>query len=648
MCGIAGFISKGGESRFGAETLEEAAQILAHRGPDDLGFVLEDQKGDLFDATKSTYFSISNRAKPIDIESIHGKIFKWGLMHRRLSIIQPGPDGHQPMSAADGKVWIIFNGEIYNYRSVRKQIEEAGVVFKTNTDTEVLLEGYLLWGESVLQHLDGMWSFAIIDLRKQRLFASVDRAGIKPFYYCFGDSGFFFASEIKAFRAAKHSFFPNWKRVNRFLAFGVSDEDLGAVQEETMISGIFRLKAGQQLKIDLTNLQPSVLTYYRREINPYFDFQPHIKESERVERIRELLVEMIELRLQADVPLGVCLSGGIDSSTIAGLTAFADRKLGQTSGRKAFMATLPKGSLYDEAPWARLTAQEAGFDFLEIQPKSADFVSSIDDLIYTMDEPPPGPNAFSQYSVFRAVASAGIKVSLDGQGADEIFGGYFQQQQMWSVEQLLFGNPVFPDTKWLIKNTFHKFDLPSSSFQKWLRPGWNLLQPTVFRELQWPAQKAISLNAQLDTDFSSSTLPFLLKAADRNSMRWSVESRMPFADFEPLVSYLFKVEGAAKIQQNQTKYLLRKAAQPYVNQSVLNRRDKIGFAAPNLKWMVSIPDDLVQDFIYSDDAFWLNSSLFLKSWKGLKHGKPTDWQMLWRILGVLFWQRRVLNGTNLN
>lgn len=648
MCGIAGFINIGREARFGAETLSEVAEILAHRGPDDLGFALVDRSGEVTEATKSTYFPISNSTEPSDIEVFKDKTFQCGLMHRRLSIIQPGPEGHQPMTSLDGKVWISFNGEIYNYRTIRKRIEETGVNFKTETDTEVLLEGYLLWGKSVLQHLDGMWSFAILDLRKQILFASVDRAGIKPFYYNFDDSGFFFASEIKAFKAAKHTFSANWKRVNRFLAFGLSDEDSGSLEEETMVAGVFRLKAGQQLGVHLNDLQYTISTYHQRSVNPYFDFQPHVKEPERVEKIRELLVEMIRLRLQADVPLGVCLSGGIDSSTIAGLTAFVDRQLGQNTVRKAFMATLPAGSVGDESHWARLMARETGFDFYEVQPSAADFVSSISDFVYTLEEPAPGPNVYSQFAVFQKVASSGIKVSLDGQGADEIFGGYFQQKQMWCMEQVLSGNGSVPNVKWLIKNGLQHINEPSSAFQKWGRPGWKMLDPSVFEGLDWPDLPPFSLNAQLENDFKSSTIPFLLKAADRNSMRWSVESRMPFADFEPLISYLFQVEGSAKIQQNQTKYLLRKAAQPFVQQSVLDRRDKVGFAAPDMNWIRSIPDGLVRQLSTSQSAFWLNEPLFWQRWYQLKVGKSADWQFLWRILAVLFWQERVLAGKSLN
>ena len=648
MCGLAGFVNRGTESGYGIDTLSRISEILAHRGPDDLGFMFENGDGRILEATKAEYLHLSSSAG-ILLDTLISSPVRSGLMHRRLSIIKPGSQGHQPMWVLDGKVWLTFNGEIYNYKALRKELESAGLEFKTETDSEVLLQGYLYWGNSVVEHLDGMWSFVVLDLRKKILFASVDMAGIKPFYYKYDDTGFLFASEIKAFSQPARSFSVNWHKVNRFLALGLSDEDSGSTQEETMVSGVYRLKAGQQLVLSLSTLEITISSYYKRKVNPYFDFQTYKKEASQVSKIRELLIEMIGLRLQADVPLGICLSGGIDSSTLAGLMAFADSGRAQSTERKAFMATLPPGTPGDESAWARRMANHAGFDFIEIQPTTDDFVASLSDFVYTIDEPAPGPNAFSQYAVFQKVASSGIKVSIDGQGADELFGGYYRQQQVWSLEQLRMGKFAAPDLKFLGKAALNSVSASyRSAIQKWLKPGLNFLKPSVFEGLDWNENSALSLNAQLEKDFRSSTLPFLLKAADRNSMRWSVESRVPFADFEPLVSYMFQLEGSGKIQSAQTKYLLRKAAQGFVPQSILDRKDKIGFAAPNLLWIKALPDALVHDLIHSEEASWLNASLFWVRWQQLKAEKTWEWQTLWRILAVLFWQRRFIKGNSLS
>ena len=640
MCGIAGFFSR--SNKFRPHQLLRVSKTLKHRGPDDEGFLFI--KDDLLckEAYSGEFGKPDFIANPILCEDIQNEDFIAGFLHRRLSIIAPENEGHQPMADVERKIWLVFNGEIYNYISLRAELKLLGCIFKTKTDSEVLLQAYKVWGKDCLEKLDGMWSFIIIDLTENQIFASVDRSGIKPFYYYKSESGFCFASEIKAFADFGVDFKENPKTVSRYLAYGLSDES-----QETMFQDIFRLKAGQSLTINLHSEQLRLHQDHIWKINKSFDFQPFAKESEHIENIRTKLLEMISLRLQADVPLGICLSGGIDSSTMAGLTSNSDRISRNKGIRKAFMAVLPEGSTGDESGWAKLMAQKSGFELFTTQPSKTDFLSSFGDLIFTQDEPPPGLNAFSQYAVFKKVSEEGVRVTLDGQGADEIFAGYPRHHESSLAEGIK--NLALP---------WHSIDYAKAAAFNFLRsqldcknslallllykPEFNMLNPEVFAMAGAKGNFHTSVNAGLVQEFTYSSLPFLLKAADRNSMCWSVESRMPFADFSPLVHYLFQVSGSAKIQKGYTKYLLRKAAEPFVPQKILNRKDKVGFAAPNKEWLTALlqfnrgENPSKSDFINFDQLkFWQN--------KFLQQPEKFDYQLIWRIMAYLEWKKIFFN-----
>jgi asparagine synthase (glutamine-hydrolysing) len=635
MCGIAGFISR--SRKFDARQLLQVSKTLRHRGPDDEGFLFVTEGLDCKEVYSGEFGRPDFLPNPISFQEINGEDIIAGFLHRRLSIIAPENEGHQPMSDPERKIWLVFNGEIYNYLSLREELKLLGCTFKTRTDSEVLLQAYKIWGQHCLAKLDGMWSFIILDLTKNQVFASVDRSGIKPFYYHKNEKGFCFASEIKAFRDFGLDFHENPKTVSRFLAYGLSDES-----EETMFADIFRLQAGHFLCLDLQTEKISIQQYHQWEINEGYDFQPFVKEEERIHMIRTQLLEMIRLRLQADVPLGVCLSGGIDSSTIAGLTANSDRISKSKGIRKAFMAVLPEGSQGDESGWAKLMAQTAGFDFYTTQPTEADFISGFKDLIYTQDEPSPGLNAFSQYAVFKKVSEEGVRVTLDGQGADEIFAGYPRHHESNMAEGIK--HFIFPwQSVDFAKEGFLNFIRSQLGSQKSFeilqrfKPEYSILNPAVFTLAGAKGNFYSSVNEGLAREYSHSSLPFLLKAADRNSMRWSVESRMPFADYAPLVQYLFDQPGSSKIQMGNTKYLLRKAAEPFVPQSILGRKDKVGFAAPNQKWLTALLKwKSGSDFAQSD---FIDSKLFqVYQNKFLNAPERSDYQLIWRLMAYLEWK----------
>lgn len=634
MCGIAGFVSP--QQNVSSGFLIRASSLLRHRGPDDEGFLLLDKQLQVLSAFGEDTVPKESPEKRVAVDDLTHQQFLAGMMHRRLAIIAPDCSGHQPMASINQKVWISFNGEIYNYRELREELKSRGFSFRTRTDTEVLLNAWQCWGPDCLGRLDGMWAFALLDLESQTLFAASDAAGVKPFYYRSNSGNFFFASEIKALLHL--SFSHNQEQIARYLIWGQSDE--GA---ETHFSGIQRLEAGCFLRVSLREEgMARIQRWYQPEINPETgSFSKQDFRREAME-IRELLRETVSSRLQADVPLGICLSGGIDSSSVAALLSASDSER-QQKARSAFMSVLPPGEKPDESAFAARAAEAAGLTLITTCGNAEAFVQSLNDIIYTMDSPPPGLNAFSQYAVFRLVSDHGIKVSLDGQGADELFGGYPAHQEAALLENLGCGRAegcgpeVFTR---MLMNEVRDF-LPAATAQTLLlqrKPEMGIFRPEVF-ELAGPKKlrRTKSLNERLLYDYSSGILPFLLKAADRSSMRWSVESRMPFADSARLGKHLFSLPGNMKIRKGQSKALLREAMRSLVPEEILQRRDKVGFAAPNRVWLEAL---LKSEFAEGLPACpdWINAKMFDHHARAfLQNPTQTDASVLWRALAIRIW-----------
>lgn len=644
MCGIAGFLHFSDRERFTVSQLLTCSQIISHRGPDDEGFAILGKENQIFPAFSSSWTKPLFYPEAQPVEEWFGKNCKAALLHRRLSIIDPLPEAHQPFSDKQRRVWLNFNGEIYNYQSLRTELRGYGYVFHTQSDTEVLFYAWQQWGKDCLHHLDGMWALTILDLDRKCFFAACDPAGIKPIYYWKSKEGLCFASEIKAFSAFGIPFLENQKAVSRFLLYGKSDES-----EETFFQDIFRLPGGQFLEISLDNFDSELGQYHHWKPAQGFDFQPHVFERQRVSQIQELLMEMIRLRQQADVPLGLCLSGGIDSSTVGGLLATSDRFSGKTETRKAFMARLSHGSVNDEFAFASMAAKRFGFELITIQPDAQNFLAQVEDMIFTQDEPAPGPNAFSQYAIFQAVKQHGITVSLDGQGADEIFGGYPLHLSAHSWESMAVGgqwtglnSPWLASVSWFIRQQLNP--AREQQFLTWKKPWFSIISEEAWKLAGRKENQIQGLNNLLRHEFTSTSLPYLLKSADRNSMRWSVESRMPFADYVPLISYLHSIPGSAKVRDGCSKYLLREAAKPFVNQEILNRKDKIGFAAPNKEWITAIPKTWWQELLREK-----NSLIETEKLQANLHNLPhQDLIFTWRMFAYLVWNRRFIQDRRLS
>src|ERR1019366_4767146 len=356
MCGIAGFVNKRGEPA-SQDVLSAMTHAVRHRGPDGSGVYVQRNLG---------------------------------LGHRRLAIIDLSDAANQPMHSTDGGLTIVFNGEIYNYVEIRQELKQCGHVFSTQSDTEVILEAYAKWGSECVQRFNGMWAFALYDHRRKLVFCSRDRFGVKPFYYVDTPGVFAFGSEIKQlldFLPAREA---NSEIVLTFLVTGLVD-----YSEQTFFEGVRKLLPGHNLFIDLATGDVERKRYYAPS-----PLNLDGVTSEQLERrFLETLASAVELRLRSDVPVGSCLSGGLDSSTIAALAAPRYREQGNGPFRAVTAVSLEPGT--DESRYAQRMAQHSGLRWLTTRPTAADFIGAMENVASHQDEPFPGPSPLMQYFVMR-------------------------------------------------------------------------------------------------------------------------------------------------------------------------------------------------------------------------------------------------------
>lgn len=566
MCGIAGIVHRERERPVELETLERMTEILAHRGPDDRG-----------------------------VWSAPGV----GLGHRRLSIIDL-VSGHQPMSALDGALWITYNGELYNYLELRGELRAQGCQFATQSDTEVLLQGYAVWGEACLPRLNGMFAFGLWDQRQQRLIAARDHLGIKPFYYYHDGEVFLFASEIKAL--LEHP------RLRPELD-GQALQDYLDLQyclgDRTLFKGIRRLLPGHFLVWE--GGQVRIGKYWDLDFTP----DPQYDEEEFIPRLVHLLEDAVRLQLRSDVPLGAHLSGGLDSSAIACIAApLLGGKL------QVFTGGFKDSPRYDESAYARLVARHLGAEYHEIFPSAGDLAATFEKLIYYLDEPIAGAAVFPQYFLSKLAAQK-VKVVLGGQGGDELFCGYARylvayletclQQAIYgqaatgeqlTLEQLsaglsylrgyepmlmnhlgqdLFGEPALRYYQLLHQRAQ---DMEGVLHTGWQEPGYST-QDAFRAEFMAPRTDAL-IDRMLYVDVKNH-LQSLLQLEDRTSMAVSLESRLPLLDYR-IADQVFAAPARSRFAAGRPKHLLRRALRGIVPQTILERRDKMGFPVPIYEW----------------------------------------------------------------
>jgi asparagine synthase (glutamine-hydrolysing) len=647
MCGILGcwhLDNKPAE----LATIQRATNLLRHRGPDDEGYLLINTANNCV----SQYGGRDTMAElnlP-RIENAFGQSFNLALGFRRLAIIDISAAGHQPMASADKKHWIIFNGEIYNYLELRAELAGYGHHFRTNTDTEVILAAYRQWGRDCLSRFNGMWALAIWDAQKQELFCARDRLGVKPFYYYFNGTRFVFASEIKAILAATSDLGRiNHPYLAHFLLTGMLDYG-----DQTFFASIKALPPAHYLKINDNTTALTPRRYW--DINPgAIKTQYDYAQPEKT--FLHLLTDSVRLRLRSDVPVGTCLSGGLDSSAIV---ALASKMLPHSLNSFSSIYAHPG---YSEEPFIRLVAQANKTISHFTSPDPEKFFSLLGKIIWHLDEPSAGPGVYSQWFVME-LAKQSVTVLLDGQGGDELFAGYapylplhllsLSQKILRERQPALLGQ-FLQDAVAILRDS-RRYFFPELNarqfFQKiaarasgrryradlWLNTDMAEAQRQLAIGEHNPIASHDALNRRLYRDVTQTSIPALLHYEDRSSMAFSLEARVPFLDYR-LVEFALGLPGEMKIKGATTKYIARQALKDILPEAVHARRDKMGYPTPLALWLRgplrSQTDEMLQEHFRRRNFY--NTNKVQKLWRAHQTGAADHSWQIFRWLTTECW-----------
>ena len=578
MCGFAVICNLSGEPA-SAAMLERMTQSLVHRGPDDSGSYLD------------------------------GSV---GLGFRRLSILDLSPAGHQPMVSDDGRFVMVFNGEIFNYVELRKELASLGFQFRSTGDSEVLLNAYRQWGADCLPKLNGMWAFIVYDRTERRLFGSRDRFGVKPLYVHRQRDQVLFVSEIKAIRASGlYQGGVNWKVASRFLIEGHLDGGGGSFYE-----GIDPIPPGSAFELDLGGTWKSWM-YWDLDRVSCTDIQDPVRE------FAELFEDAVRLRMRSDVPVGVCLSGGLDSTSII-CAAARQRAESNQSASGPLQAFCYMDKEFDESSYIADTLAMTKAELKELQTGPQELWQCVRRMLWYQDEPVHTMTGIVGFQLMNFVAAHGVRVVLNGQGADETIGGYFSffsdywrellyrgrlseaRAEIQAYSRVHGGSPdkFLMDASLRLLTTFlHGIPLyhgmaDARHARKARRHPWFSRDLTTHFPSGERARSANNLNDVLKRAITVNPLPLYLRIEDRNSMAHSVEARLPFLDYR-LVSFLSGLPAHWKMRGPWNKLILREAMGGRIPESVRARPDKMGFPTAERNWFAHDLHEPMADLLAS-------------------------------------------------
>jgi asparagine synthase (glutamine-hydrolysing) len=656
MCGISGIVALNGRP-VDLGVLQRMNDAQAHRGPDGQGFLVSWPESNGFCSAFLLHTDQGSLAPPARV----------ALGHRRLAILDLSDRGLQPMSAAASGAWIVFNGEIYNHGALRAELEARGRFFNTRTDTEVLLQSYLEWGTDCLEKLEGMFAFAIWDGGRGRLFCARDRLGIKPFYYATPQDHFIFASEIKGLLP-----FPELQptaddeAVLGFLVHGNCD-----YRERTILRQVRALPAAHALVLDVGSGQMKRWSYWSPAPRPDWNA---LSDSSRIGLLHELLVNTTRAHLISDVRAGSCLSGGLDSSAVVALIGKIWREQPEAASAlgdqfHTFTSCYDYPEL-DERQYALTVAHAIGASPTLVFPSPADFWDSFAAMAWHQDMPFPGLSFYAQWRVMRTARETGVKVLLDGQGGDEVFGGYakfryaylaslFRSGRISTMTREAWATLQHRDLYVLDVRQGYRYLPPKlrallgvdSLLQQVLRADWS----RAVRDESTPATRwwrhaagsratdslSVVQSIQLE-DLLVDTLPFILRMEDRSSMAFSIEARVPLLDHK-LVEFGLSLPDHQKIQNGFSKAAVREAVRGLMPEAVRLRRTKLGFAGADRRWLSGDLRPQVTELI--EDR--LRCERFvdpepLRKWyrsPGASNASAEAYDSLFRVLALEMWMR---------
>ena len=623
MCGIAGVLGLTGE-RPDPALVRRMLERLIHRGPDDEG-----------------------------IAALEGAV----LGMRRLSIIDPTPAGHQPMVSPDGRYTIVYNGEIYNFLELADELTSVGHTFTTASDTEVLLAAYAAWGEDCVQRLNGIWAFAIWDAHERTLFLSRDRFGVKPLFLAEGSGSLAFASEIKALLTLPWtSGDPNSEVVGRYLF----DATI-ARGKDTFFRDIECFPAAHSLTISPGGRRWHCYWPAPR-LNTDLSFGRRPGDDDRIAEFKSLLIDAVALQLRSDVAIGSCLSGGLDSSSIVSVAALLRSNSLFDAGRShrereatpqmAFFAEFREAGI-DERPYVDAVVAATGVDLHTTTPDSALFLESLPGILHAQDEPFGSTSIVAQYHVMRIAHEAGVKVLLDGQGADELLGGYgkyhalrlagalrnprtaFRAGRVIAAER----GPYWAPLGFAVLGTH---PIPARLNRRRMPSQWIGRAAANLRAVEQPPSQPGTLLAKNLWFDTAASLQDLLRYEDRNSMAFSIEARVPFLDHRLAEASLLLPDRLKITGRRQHKMALREAMRGIVPDKVLGRQDKVAFQPPEGRWLRECEPAWrrLAKASRAEAADLLGPGTILQAVDAFNAGRIPS-SMLWRVLNLEMWLRGV-------
>lgn len=631
MCSILGFISCGSRS-----LLQECNNTMVHRGPDDNGI---------------QWFNEKNS----------------GLAHNRLSIIDLRETASQPMFSNDGRYWIVYNGELYNYIIIKRELISKGYNFRTQSDTEVLLYSFVEWGYSCLEKFNGMFAFAIYDIKVEKLFIARDRIGIKPLYYVHFGNSLIFASEIKAIlKSELIKKEVDYRAIHTPIHFQISPY--------TGFKNIFKLLPGHFLTFKNGNIS----------IKKYWSIDPSenslIKEEEAFDKLDHLLNESVKLQMISDVPIGLLLSGGLDSSIIAALMQkYSNRRINSFT-IKFSASDLKKQGNIDDSYFAKLVADKFNFNHREIliDPNIIDLLPKI---IWHLDEPISDPSSINTYIISKAAKDEGISVLLNGMGGDEIFGGYRSYQACLYADHI---NKFIPRiVQSTLKKSFDKIPQSTKSrnlkYIRWAKEflnysylpqderymssgnvaltGYNFSDYYLSQNYKYKNSPYYQMQREY---FADNELSYLTKMclndtriylpdhnlaySDKSSMAASIEARPPLTDHR-IVEFMFSLPPEYRIRQRIQKFILKKVSENYLPRSIIYR-PKAPFSAPMRSWLKGPLKEMVADLLSESslkNRGVYNYQFVNRLIKNNDSGLQDNSQLIFRLLSNELWFRTFID-----
>ncbi len=617
MCGLAGIAALSYVNRAAVQAMMD---LMVHRGPDG--------EGSWLSADKRICFG-----------------------HRRLSIIDLTDRATQPMQDTTGTYTLTYNGEIYNYKEVRAELAALGTKFRSDSDTEVVLEAYRAWGDDCLSRFNGMFAFALHDDKRNRILCARDRFGEKPFLFSSGAGFFAFASEYKALLTL--NCVRSDIRESMLAQFFITPSQALDQERQTLFSDISQLLPGEKLVLNARDLSYTISSYWQPPLDPN---PTDLSETDATEVFRDLLRDSVRLRLRSDVPVGSCLSGGLDSGSI---TCIARGLIGPNAEYKTFTGRFP-GSDADEGQWAEIISEAAGTKSHEVFPTGEKLVNTLDDFLWLNELPVDSTSQYAQWCVFEAAKDMGVAVLLDGQGGDEILSGYEQYFAPY-LATYRENNSDTAEEERVIRNRYPlalsardqrwKQHLPWGA-KKFLSQTFGrgssvmlALNPDIAKQVHEDiASPPDDLHATLRRDAFNGFLTTLLRYGDRNSMAHSREVRLPFCDHR-ILEFVTTLPVEMLMGNAQTKYVLRQAMGGVLPDSIVSRWNKQGFLPPITHWLRGelgrVAETTLSNPGFGKTSIW-DAAWSKKAWRRFRNGEVTLAPIIWKIIISECWNERFM------